>query len=115
MVERRRLSVADGFWAFIVGGTAIASTLLALDPVTRQEDCPNYGAAGNASAFDNPNWDGYLVLAVIGWFSAVFIEVGLLATSRRRRAVDVALRATCVFILTILISCQCLGLLIVCH
>ena len=113
MVERRRLSVVDGFWAFIVGGTAITSTLLALDPVTRLEDCPN--SAGNASAFDNPNWDGYLVLAVIVWFSAVFIEVGLLATSRRRRAVDVALRATCVLTLTILISCQCLGLLIVCH
>jgi hypothetical protein len=115
MVERRRLSVVDGFWAFVIGGTAITSTLLSLDPVTRQEDCPNFGAAGNASAFDNPNWDGYLVLAVIIWFSAVFIEVGLLATSRRRRAADVALRATCVLTLTILISCQCLGLLIVCN
>jgi hypothetical protein len=113
MVYRLRLSVIDGFWAFIVGGVAIASTLLALDPVMRPEDCLN--TAGNASAFDNPSWDGYLVLAVIVWFGAVFVEVGLLATSRRRRAVDVALRATCVFILTILISCNWLALLIVCH
>ncbi|MFI5910498.1 hypothetical protein [Dactylosporangium sp. NPDC051541] len=113
MVERRRLSVVDGFWAFIVGGIAIASTLRVLDPVTRQQDCPN--STGNASAFDNPDWDGYLVLAVIVWFSAVFLELGLLATSGRRRAVDIALRATCVLTMTVLISCQCLGLLLVCH
>src|SRR5690349_15641272 len=90
-------------------------TAMPFDPVTRQEDCPNYGAAGNASPFDNPNWDGYLVLAVIGWFSAGLIEVGIMASSGGRDRVDVELRATCVFILTILISCQCLGLLIVCH
>ncbi|GAA3456960.1 hypothetical protein GCM10018962_87940 [Dactylosporangium matsuzakiense] len=113
MVERRRLSFVDGFWSFVVGGIVIASTLLALDPITRPEDCLN--TAGNASAFDNPGWDGYLVLAVFVWFSAVVVELGLLATLRRRRAVDIALRATCVLTLTILISCECLGLLLVCH
>src|SRR3954470_21913746 len=101
MVERRRLSFVDGFWALIVGGITIASTLLALDPVTRQEDCPN--SNGNASAFDNPNWDGYLALAVIVWCSAILTELGLLAILRHRRAVDIALRATCVLTLMVLV------------
>jgi hypothetical protein len=105
-----------GLWAFIVGGGLIAALLVFLDPVTRQQDCPNYGGNGNASAFTDANWDLYLPLVMIVWIVLVIGEQVLPATWRGRTRLNVAVRAGAAVMLSLSTSCcVILPLEAICH
>lgn len=117
MIDRRgRSSRLSGFWACLVGGAAIASLLMLLDPITRYEDCANYGGNGNASAFDNASWDLWFPLILLGWLGLVVLEQTLPVTRRHRGGVEIAVRAGSALALSTLSSC-CLFLdvAMVCH
>ncbi|MEV6370844.1 hypothetical protein AB0L86_28545 [Micromonospora musae] len=111
--RRSRLS---GLWACFVGGALLALLLAILDPITRREDCPNYGGNGNASSYANPAWDLYLPLLLLGWMVLIVVEQALPITRRNRDRFDVATRAaaavgislvsSCCFILPIQIVCR---------
>ena len=90
-----------GFWALLLGGLALAATLLYAHPGA----CPNAGAAGNASAFADPAWDLRLPLFVLGWLTLVGIEQTLPTTWRHRPGAAVAFRATLAFSVVIAASC----------
>ena len=105
-----------GFRALLVGGGLIALLLVYLDPVTRVEDCPNYGGNGNASAFADAGWDGYLPLLMIFWISAVVVEQALPYTWRGRGRVAGAARVTAAVVLSLFAACfVTLPLEVVCH
>jgi hypothetical protein len=114
--EPGRPTRLGGFWTVLVGGGVIALLLTGLDPVMRQEDCPNYGAAGNASAFDNPDWDFYFPLVLLGWTALVVVEQVLPVTWRHRAGAALAVRVTSALLLSMSSSC-CLffHLAVVCH
>lgn len=100
----------------IVGGIGLVALIVALNPITRQEDCPNYHAAGNASAFANPVWDLYLPLMALGWLVLIILEQALPSTWRHRTRIDIVTRAVSALGLAIVASC-CLipWFLLVCH
>jgi hypothetical protein len=106
----------SGLWSFIVGGVGLVALTVGLDPITRPEDCPNYGGNGNASAFSNPVWDLYLPILALGWVVLVVLEQALPVTRRNRSRIDIATRAATVVILSLVGSCGLLPwLMIVCH
>ncbi|MEU0080463.1 hypothetical protein ABZY58_21390 [Micromonospora tulbaghiae] len=114
--DRERPSRLGGFWALLVGGAGIASSLAVLDPIMRFEDCPNYGASGNASAFDNPAWDLYFPLLMLGWVVLIAVEQVLPVTWRNRSGADIAVRATSALTLSVSSSCCfVLKVTLVCH
>ncbi|WP_230688908.1 hypothetical protein ACN26Y_07130 [Micromonospora sp. WMMD558] len=114
--DRVRPSLLAGFWSFLAGGLVLVAVIVALDPITRREECPNYGAAGNASAFADPVWDLYLPLMAIAWISFVAVEQTLPVTRRHRSRAAWAARAAAALVLAVVGSC-CLvvPLGIVCH
>ncbi|PZV92672.1 hypothetical protein SAMN05443287_108189 [Micromonospora phaseoli] len=102
---RRRSSWLSGFWTCLVGGAVIATLLMVLDPIMRYEECPNYGGNGNASAFDNPAWEFWFPIVLLGWLVLVVLEQTLPVTRRHRSGAEVAVRAASAFTLSVLISC----------
>lgn len=87
---------------------------MALDPVTVVEDCPNYGANGNASAFPDRKWDLYLPVLALGWITATIAEQFLPFV--RRGPGDSIARATAAISIAVFASCCGIGrLLIMCH
>jgi hypothetical protein len=101
-----------GFWVLLLGGLALAATLLYAHPGA----CPNAGAAGNASAFADPAWDYRLPLLVFGWIVLVAIEQLVPTTWRHRDRPTVALRAAAAVSLAIAASClTTVPLLTACH
>ena len=114
--DRKRPSRLGGFWALLVGGPCIASLLVVLDPIMRLEDCPNYGGNGNASAFDDPAWDLYFPLVMLGWIVLIAVEQVLPVTWRNRSGADIAVRATSALMLSVSSSCYyVLNVALVCH
>ncbi|MER7457940.1 hypothetical protein [Micromonospora sp. NPDC126480] len=105
MIGRGPSSRLSGFWACLIGGAVIASLLMVLDPITRAEDCPNYGGNGNASAFDNAAWDLWFPLVLLGWLVLVLLEQTLPVTRRHRGGTDIAVRAASALSLSVVISC----------
>jgi hypothetical protein len=106
----------DGLWTFVVGGGAIALLLVSLDPVMRYEECPNYGGNGNASAFDDPNWDLWFPMVLLTWILLVGVEQMLPVTHRNRSSASVAARGLSVFTSAVVVSCcGWLKFAIVCH
>jgi hypothetical protein len=91
--EAARPSRLSGLWTLLIGGLLIGLLLVLLDPVLRQEDCPNFGASGNASAFSNPSWDLYLPLLTAGWVVLVIVEQVLPVTRRQRSRTEYGFRA----------------------
>ena len=77
-----------------------------LQPVTRFEDCSNYGANGNASAFANPAWDLLFPLLTLGWVVLIVMEQVLPVTWRGRTRLDGWLRATVAVSVSIVGSCS---------
>lgn len=112
--DHRRPSPLRGLWSLSVGGLLLAVLLVALDPVTRFEDCPNYGASGNASAFTNPAWDLLLPLLAFGWITATIVEQ-VFPFARRGRADSIVRAAAAIGISTIVSCCGVGGLLGMCH
>ena len=90
----------------MVGGLLLVVLLLFLQPVTRFEDCPNYGANGNASAFANPAWDFLFPLLTLGWVVLIVMEQVLPVTWRGRTRLDGWLRATVAVSVSIVGSCS---------
>ena len=114
MVERP--SRFSGLRAFLIGGAVIGVLLLVLDPVMRQQDCPNYGANGNASAFRDPMWELYLPALTFVWWVVVIVEQMLPVTQRGRSGAGNAVRALAAVILsTVVMCCVVFPLLVVCH
>ena len=112
--DHRRPSPLRGLWSFGAGGLLLIGLLVALHPVTRVEDCPNYAGNGNASAFDDPAWDLYLPVLALGWIVATILEQFLPVT--RRGPGDAVARATAAIGIAVVASCCGLGrLLIVCR
>ncbi|MEV4510371.1 hypothetical protein AB0K00_15565 [Dactylosporangium sp. NPDC049525] len=111
-----RGSRLSGFWACLTGGAAIALLLVFLDPVMRQEDCPNYGANGNASAFANADWDLWFPLVLLSWWALIAMEQVLPLTHRHRGRVEIAARGVCALALAVVSSCCLLmNVALVCH
>ncbi|WP_328475589.1 hypothetical protein OHA21_19705 [Actinoplanes sp. NBC_00393] len=106
--HQQRPSRLGGFWGFLVGGAAVALLLVVLQPVTDPKDCPNYGAAGNASVFANSAWDFYLPLVLLGWLVLVVAEQAHPAAWWGRTRTAVAGRAVAAVSLTLVAAC-CLG------
>ena len=75
--DRARPWPLAGFWSLVLGGIVLGAVIVALHPITSQEHCPNYGAAGNASAFADPVWDAYLPLMALAWIALVAAEQAL--------------------------------------
>ncbi len=112
----KRPSRLGGFWALLVGGAGIALLLAVLHPIMRFGDCANYGASGNASAFDNPAWDLYFPLVMLGWVVLIAVEQVLPVTWRNRSGAEIAVRATSALSLSMSISCAfVLNVALVCH
>lgn len=112
--DHRRPSPLRGLWSFSVGGLILAGLVVALDPATRLEECPNYGGNGNASAFGNPLWDLCLPVLALGWIVAIVAEQFLPVT--RRGAADTVVRGVGAVGIAVVVSCCGLGrLLIMCH
>ncbi|MEV0611288.1 hypothetical protein AB0I61_33570 [Polymorphospora rubra] len=105
MDDRARPPLLAGFWSFVVGGPVLAAVIVALNPITSQEDCPNYGASGNASAFADPVWDLYLPLMALVWITFVFVEQILPVTRRHRSRSVRAARAVAALVLAVVGSC----------
>lgn len=104
-----------GLWACLVGGVLVTSLLVVLDPITRQQDCPNYGASGNASVFANSIWDLYFPLALFGWVALVIVEQALPTTWRHRSRLDLLLRGATAVGVSLIASCALGALLITCR
>ena len=114
--DRRRPSRLSGFRVCLLGGAFFVALLAVLQPITRYEDCPNYGGNGNASAFANPAWDFYLTLLLFGWVVLVVLEQTLSVTRRGRGGVDVALRAAAAIALSTVASCGLfVNVAVLCH
>lgn len=95
--DRARPSPLAGFFSLIVGGLVFVALIVVLDPVMRYEDCPNYLAAGDRSAFANPAWDGYLPLMTVVWLALVAGEQALPVTWRHRHWAFWVARASVAF------------------
>ncbi|MFI1192714.1 hypothetical protein ACH4T9_05525 [Micromonospora sp. NPDC020750] len=117
MVEdRQRPSRLSGFRVCLLGGAFFLALLAVLQPITRYEDCPNYGGNGNASAFANPAWDFYLMVLLFGWLVLVVLEQTLSITRRGRGRADFALRAAGAITLTTIASCGLfVNVAVLCH
>jgi hypothetical protein len=106
----------SGFRVLIVGGIVLVGLLLYLQPATDVTQCPNYGGNGNASAFPDERWDGYLILGVPVWLLFIGLEQILPVTARGRRGAVVVGRAIIAVMVAVVGSCCGLGpLLILCH
>lgn len=81
--------------------------MVALDPVTRPEDCPNYGGNGDGSVFHNAAWNVYLPLLALVWITATIAEQFL--PFARRGSVDSIVRATAAISISIVASCCGVG------
>ncbi|GGS01859.1 hypothetical protein GCM10010169_53290 [Micromonospora fulviviridis] len=113
IVAPSRLS---GFRVCLIGGAFFASLLAVLQPITRYEDCPNYGGNGNASAFANPAWDFYLTLLLSGWVVLVVLKQTLSATRRGRGGTAFALRATAAITVSVTAACGLfVNVAVLCH
>jgi hypothetical protein len=104
-----------GLWALLVGGLLVTVLVVALDPITRQQDCPNYGAAGNASVFANPAWDIYLPLMLLGWVALVLAEQAFPTTWRHRSRLTFLGRAATAVTVSLTGSCFIGAQLLICH
>jgi hypothetical protein len=114
--DRKPPSRLSGFRVCLLGGAFFVVLLAVLQPITRFEDCPNYGGNGNASAFANPAWDFYLTLLLPGWVFLVVLEQTLSVTRRGRGGVDVAIRAAGAILLTTVASCGLfVNVAVLCH
>jgi hypothetical protein len=114
--DDERASPLSGLWACVVGGLLIVVLLLFLDPVSRVEECPNYGAAGNASAFDDSGWDFFFPLVVLAWITLTIMEQALPVTWRGRSRVEGWVRAgAAVMASTTAGCCLALGLAVACR
>lgn len=103
--DRVRPSLLAGFWSFMVGGLVLGAVIVALNPITHQKDCPNYGASGNASAFTDPVWDLYLPMMALAWITIVAMEQTLPVTRRHRSWAAWAARAAAALVLAVVGSC----------
>ncbi len=103
--DRARPLPLAGFWTLVVGGLVQVAVIVALAPITRQEDCPNWGASGNASAFADPNWDLYLPLMTLAWVALVAVEQTLPVTRRHRGWEACVVRAAAALVLALVGSC----------
>ncbi|MEU1687282.1 hypothetical protein [Micromonospora sp. NPDC005707] len=114
--DRKPPSRLSGFRVCLLGGAFFVALLAVLQPITRYEDCPNYGGNGNASAFANPAWDFYLTLLLFGWVFLVVLEQTLSVTRRGRGRADVALRAAGAIAVTTVAACGLfVNVAVVCH
>jgi hypothetical protein len=114
--DDERASPLSGLWAGVVGGLLIVVLLLFLDPVSRVEECSNYGAAGNASAFDDSRWDLLFPLVVLGWITLTIMEQALPVTWRGRSRTEGWVRAgVAVMVSTTAGCCLALGLAVACR
>ncbi|NES29698.1 hypothetical protein GCE86_25680 [Micromonospora terminaliae] len=114
--DGKRPSRLSGFRVCLIGGAFFLALLAVLQPITRFEDCPNYGGNGNASAFANPAWDFYLTLLLFGWVFLVVLEQTLSVTRRGRGGVDVALRAAGAITVATVASCGLfVNVVVLCH
>lgn len=73
-----------GFRALLAGGLGMLVLTMILRPVFQQEDCSNHGAAGNASAYGDGQWDVRYPLLMLARLLAVLIEQVLPITWRHR-------------------------------
>ena len=106
----------SGFRVLILGGIVLIGLLLYLRPATDVTQCPNYGGNGNASAFPDERWDGYLILGIPVWLLFIGLEQILPVTARGRSGAAVVGRAIIALMVAVLGSCCGLGpLLILCH
>jgi hypothetical protein len=103
--DHPRPSPLGGLWAFLGGGTVMAVTVLLLHPVTRQQDCPNWGGNGNASVFRDPKWDLYLPVMALGWLALIVAEQVLPIAWRTRPAWMVAGRGLAALLTAGTLSC----------
>lgn len=106
--ERQQPPTLGGFRVLLAGGAALAILMVALRPIMDPKDCPNYGAAGNASAFADPMWDLYLPFVLLGWVVLVVAEQAHPVTWWHRTRTVVAVRAASAVSLALVASC-CLG------
>ncbi|MGY0002683.1 hypothetical protein [Micromonospora sp. I033] len=114
--DRKPPSRLSGFWVCLAGAAFFAALLAILQPITRYEDCPNYGGNGNASAFANPARDFYLTLLLFGWVFLVVLEQTLSVTWRGRGRADAALRAAGAITVTTVAACGLFAAVaVVCH
>ncbi|MEV6304221.1 hypothetical protein AB0M02_32780 [Actinoplanes sp. NPDC051861] len=86
-----------GFWALVTGGAGVLVLLLVLRPIVDQRDCPNFGAAGNASAFPDAAWDLRFPLVLLVWVALVIVEQVLPPRNAGRAlaAISLVLVASC--------------------
>ena len=94
-----------GFWAFLLGGLVLVAAVVYAHPIVDPSDCPNAGAAGNASAFADPSWDLRLPMLVLGWLALVVVEQALPTTWRHRPGWAVAARAALAISVVFAASC----------
>jgi len=108
--DHPRPSPVRGLWSFGAGGLFLAGLLVALDPITRPEDCPNYGGTGDGSVFADPAWNVFVPLLALIWIAATIVEQ-FLPFARRSRA-DSITRATAAIGISVIASCCGIGQLI---
>ncbi|GIE44767.1 hypothetical protein Alo02nite_76650 [Actinoplanes lobatus] len=109
-------SPLSGFRVLIGGTIGFVVLLLILDPVTRQEDCQNYHAAGNASVFDDERWDLFFLAAPVFWILLIIVEQLLPWTWRGRSGWEITARGLGAVLIAMLLSCALfLRLLGLCH
>lgn len=94
-----------GFWAFLLGGLVLVAAVVHAHPIVDPSDCPNAGAAGNASAFADPSWDLRLPMLVLGWLALVVVEQAIPTTWRHRPGWAVATRAALAISVVFAASC----------
>ncbi|ROP28862.1 hypothetical protein [Couchioplanes caeruleus] len=99
----------SGLWALFTGGAVLALLLVILQPATTPAECPNYGAAGNASPFKDAAWDMWFPLLALGWVVLVLIEQVLPRTRRHRGGASGAARAAGVVMASVAGSCCLVG------
>ncbi|MFF0373967.1 hypothetical protein [Actinoplanes missouriensis] len=109
-------NLTGGLRALLVGGVFLFGLLIILNPVTRFEDCPNYGGNGNASIFRNELWDLFFLFSIPAWLLSIIVEQFFRSTWRGRDGWVVTLRAIGAVIVAIIASCCGIErLLILCH
>ncbi|MFI5916771.1 hypothetical protein [Dactylosporangium sp. NPDC051541] len=95
----------SGLWACLVGGAALLTLVLYLDPITDQRDCPNWGGNGNASAYGDERWDYGMLLLCALWMLAVLVEQFLPPARRGRTTAGGAWRTVAAGFVTVIASC----------
>ena len=110
--DHGRPSPLSGLWACVVGGLLLAALLIVLQPVTRVEDCSNYGASGNASAFSNSAWDIGLPLLTAGWMVLIIMEQALPVTWHNRTRLEGWVRAAVAVTASTVAGCCLVGALL---